>query len=156
MCPEFVSHATLLYSNIQDSQFHPVCSRFQAVLSGRSDFSVAITTVHRPVTSRFERNLGILTTLGTCCGEHLAGSPVTTTSLSLCFPCLSTAGAAFRLIGVTFGLEEFLLFSAESEIFSTIGTLKRLVLKIHWMTSSHIYSSWCSGHPILNINQKNF
>ena len=156
MYPEFDSHATLLYWNIQDRQFHPVCSMFQTVLSSRSDFSVAITAIHRPITSRFERNLGILTTLGAYCGEHLTGSPVTATSLPLCFPCLSTAGTAFRLVGVTFGLEKFLFFSAEGEIFSTIGTLKSLVLKTHWMTSSHTYSSWCSGHPILKINQRNF
>ncbi len=67
----------------------------------------------------------------------------------------STAcGTTLRLIGKTFRLEELLFPSAEGEGSSTIGTLDRLVLKTHWMTSSLRNFSWSLGHPILNINMR--
>jgi hypothetical protein len=69
----------------------------------------------------------------------------------------STArGATLRLIGKAFGLEELLFPSAESEGSSTIGTLDRLVLETHWMTSYLWNFSWSSGHPILDINLRGF
>jgi len=42
-----------------------------------------------------------------------------------------------------------MLHSAEGEVRPAIGTLDRLVLKTHWMTSSLVKLSLSSGHPIL-------
>jgi hypothetical protein len=108
------------------------------VLSAGSDFTVAIATVHRSVTAGFKGYLGILTALGTFCREHLPLGSVAraTVSITLCFPRLATGGATLGLIGITFGSEEFLLLSAEGKGSPAIGTLERLVLKTHWMTSS--------------------
>ncbi len=50
--------------------------------------------------------------------------------------CRAAFRAALRPVGVAFGLEKLLVFSAESKGCSAIGTLDRLVLKNNWMTSS--------------------
>jgi hypothetical protein len=54
------------------------------------------------------------------------------TRLSLGFSALGTTPG---LVGQTFRLKELLLPSGKSEDNSAIGTLNRLVLKTHWMTS---------------------
>ena len=115
-----------------------MCLRSQTSLSGRSDFSVAITTVHWLITARFKRYFGVFATLGACSGEHLAWGSVTATSVALGLPCLAARWTALWLISVAFRLEELLLFSAEGEGSPTIGTLERFVLKTHRMTSSLI------------------
>src|SRR4030042_5737448 len=107
-------------------------------LSAGSDFTVAIATVHRLVTAGFKRYLGILAALGAFYREHLTTLSIAraAVSVALCFPCLAARGAALGLIGVALRLEELLVLSAEGKGSPAIGTLDRLVLKTHWMTSS--------------------
>jgi hypothetical protein len=107
-------------------------------LSAGSGFTVAIATVHRPVPARFKRHFGILTALGTFYRKHLTPLSIAraTVSVALCFPCLAARGTALGLIGVALRLEELLVLSAEGKGSPAIGTLDRLVLKTHWMTSS--------------------
>jgi hypothetical protein len=105
------------------------------VLSGLSDFAVAIATVNRFITAGFEWYLGIFAALGTYCREHLALEPVAA-SIALCLPCLAARGAALGFIGIASGLEKLLFFGAEGEVSPAIGTLECLVLKWHWITSS--------------------
>jgi hypothetical protein len=106
-------------------------------LSGRSDFSVAIAAIDRPAARRLKRHFGVFAALGAYGRKHLAWQPiaVTTTSLPICLPCLSARGAALGLIGIALGLEELLFLSGEAEVGSAIGTVERLFLKAHWMTS---------------------
>jgi hypothetical protein len=68
--------------------------------------------------------LGILATLGTYSGKHLTSGSITNVSIAFCFPCLTTFRAAFRLVGITPGLEKFLIVNAEDELSPTIGTLE--------------------------------
>jgi hypothetical protein len=112
--------------------------KVKPALSADSDFTIAIATVHRFVTSGFKGYLGILAALGTFYREHLPLGSVTraTVSITLCFSCLAARGAAPGLIGIAFRLEKLLLLSAEGKGSPAIGTLDRLVLKTHWMTSS--------------------
>jgi len=112
--------------------------KVKPALSAWSDFTVAIATVHRFVTAGFKGYLSILTALGAFYREHLPLGSVAraTVSITLCFSCLATGGAALGLIGIASGLERLLLPSAEGKGSPTIGTLDRLVLKTHWMTSS--------------------
>ena len=112
--------------------------KVELALFVHSDFTVALTTIHRSTFSGLERYLSFLTTLGAYRREHLASGPVAvaTISVTLCLPCFATCGTALRLISIAFGLKELLFLSAESEGSPTIGTLDRLVLKAHWMTSS--------------------
>jgi len=107
-----------------------------------SDFTVAIATVHRLITTRFKGYLGILAALGAFCREHLPLGSIAraTVSITLCFSCLATGGTALWLIGVASGLEKLLLFSAEGKGSPAIGTLDRLILKTHWMTSLQNFS----------------
>ena len=107
-----------------------------ALLAG-SGFTVTIATVYWLVPARFKRYLGILAALGTFYREHLPLGSVTraTVSITLCFSCLAARGAAPGLIGIAFRLEKLLLLSAEGKGSPAIGTLDRLVLKTHWMTS---------------------
>jgi len=108
-------------------------------------FTVAINAVNRPVTMRFKRYFSFLATLGAHCRELLASGGIAVVIITIaivavsvlsCFPSLTAFGATPRLIGKAFRLEELLFPSAESEGSPTIGTLDRLVLKVHWMTSS--------------------
>ncbi len=41
-----------------------------------SDFTVAITTVNRPITARFKWYFGVFAALGTCHRKHLTSGPV--------------------------------------------------------------------------------
>jgi hypothetical protein len=113
-------------------------SRSLPALSAGSNFTVAIATVHRFITTGFKGYLGILAALGTFYREHLPRRSVARAlvSITLCFSCLATGRAALGLIGIAFGLEKLLLFSAEGEGSPAIGTLERLLFKTHWMTSS--------------------
>jgi hypothetical protein len=96
----------------------------------RSDFAEAIAAVDRPVTAGLEGDFGVFTTLGAYYREHLAGVSVAAV-IPLGFPGLATFRAAFRLVGVAFGLEEFLVLDAEREIIAAIAAMKGLVLKGH-------------------------
>ncbi len=53
------------------------------VLPGHSDFTVAIATIDRPITARFEGYLGVLATLSAFCGKHLASGAVLAVSITL-------------------------------------------------------------------------
>ena len=114
---------------------------FQISLSCRSDFTIAIAAVNRSITAGFKRYFGVFATLGTDYGKHLAGSPVAAVPEALRLPCLTARRTALGLIGVSSGLEKFLLFCAVGKGFPTIGTLDRLVLETHWTTSSLLYFS---------------
>ena len=120
-------------------------------LSTQSHFTVAIATIDRSTIPRLKRYFSIFAALGACCREHLASEPVAvaTISVSLCLPCLAAWGTALGLISVALRLKKVLFLSAESEGSPTIGTLDRLVLKTHWMTSFLPNFSSSSGHPTL-------
>jgi len=122
-----------------------LCLSFKVrlTLSVQSDRIVALTTIHRSTFTGLERYFGILTALGTYGGEHLASRPVAVAIVSgtLCLPRLTAWKTALWLIGIAFGRKKFLFLSAESEDSPTIGTLDRLILKSHWMSSS-LLNSW--------------
>ena len=101
-------------------------------------FAVAVATVHRSVFTRLKRYFRILATLGTYRGKHLPLWSITITAASLAFqlPCLPTFGTTLGLVGVASQLEKLLVLSGEGKGVSAIGTLERLVLEIHRMTSS--------------------
>ena len=104
-------------------------------LPASSYFTEAIATVNWPVTTWFKGYFGILATLSTHCRKHLAGGPVATVPVTLRLPGLATRWTALGVVGIASGCKEFLLVSAEGEGSSAVGTLDRLVLKAHWMTS---------------------
>ena len=114
--------------------------KVKLTLSTHFDLTVAIATVHRSTATRFEGYFGVFTALGTYRREHLALGPiavaVATISILLCFPCLAALGATLGLVGVAFGVKKLLFSGVEGEDSPAIGTLERLVLKTHWMTSS--------------------
>ena len=56
---------------------------FESALSTRSDFTVAIATIHRFITARFEGYFAFLAALRAYCGEHLAPGSVTAASGTL-------------------------------------------------------------------------
>ena len=132
-------------------------------LSTDSDFTVAITAIHWSALTGLERYFSFLPTLRAYCGEHLASRPVAviaiaaaTVSVLPCFPFLATWGTTLRLVSIASWRKLLLFPSAENEGGPTIGTLDRLVLKTHWMTSSLRNSSWSWGHPILHMNPRWF
>ena len=94
------------------------------------DFTVAVAAINRLAVAGFERNLRGLAAFRTRGRKHLAaagiGIPVTATGAvaALGFSGVTAAWAALGLIGVTLGLEKFLVLSAESERGSAVGTLK--------------------------------
>ena len=111
--------------------------QLKSALSSRSDFTVAIAAVYRSTRAGFKRYLGVFAALGTRCGEHLAPWTITRAAIAtLGLSGLATRWAALGLIGIAFGLEKLLILSAEGKGSPTIGTLDRLVLKTHWITSS--------------------
>ena len=99
--------------------------KVKPVLSTDSDFTVAITTVHRSVTSGFKGYFRILATLGTFYREHLPLESIAraTVSITLWFPCLATGGAALGLVGEALASEELLLGSGKGELCAAIRTL---------------------------------
>jgi hypothetical protein len=98
--------------------------KVKPALSAGSNFTVAIATVHRFITAWFKGYLSILTTLSALYREHLPLGSIAAVSITFCFSCLATGGAALGLIGIAPGLEELLLFSAEGECSPAIGTLE--------------------------------
>ena len=78
--------------------------------------AVAITTVYRSAFARLERYFGVLATFGAYGCMHLARSAYTL------FACASAWLAALGLVFEAFRLVEFLLFSGEREIGSTLDT----------------------------------
>jgi hypothetical protein len=115
---------------------HPPDDLSRVSLSTRSYFAITVTAINRSVPAGLERDFRTYTALGTSSRKHLARDSVTAILVAICFPCLATFRAAFRLIGIAFGLEELLLLSSESKHGTAIGALKRPVLEIHWMPSS--------------------
>lgn len=107
-------------------------------LSIWSYFFETIAAVHRPVATRLKRDFGFFSALGANHREHLARRSEAT-ALSFRFSGLPTIGTAFRFVGVTFGLEELLVFHAKDKRGTAIAALKGLVLKTQWMTSSLNY-----------------
>ena len=103
-----------------------------------SDLIVAFAAINRSALSRLEWYFSFFPTLSTYRWIHLASRLISgaTVAITRRLSCLTTLGTALRLIGIAFGLEEFLLSSRESELSPTISTLKYLILKSHWMTSS--------------------
>ena len=118
------------------------------LLSISPDFGEALAAIYRSAFTGLKRYFCFLATLGTNRGVHLARFPAAGAH-SLGFPCLPTGRAPLGFVGVAFRPEKFLVFSAEVERGAAIGTLDRLILKTHRMTSSLTYFSWSSGHPIL-------
>ena len=77
-------------------------------LSARSYFTVTITAIYWSVLTWLERYFGLLAALGTNRGEHLTiGRPIAVVIVSrtFLFPCLTTFGTTFGLVGVASGLE---------------------------------------------------
>jgi hypothetical protein len=107
-----------------------------SALSGWFVLAVAVAAVNRPAFAGLKGHFGVLTALGAHGGEHLA-LPVAATAgaVTILLPCLPARGASLWLVGVAFGLEELLLFSAEVESRPAIGTRELLVLKSQRMTS---------------------
>jgi hypothetical protein len=103
------------------------------ILSRCSDLIVAIATIYRPITARFKRYFGVLTTLGALYREHL--TTTTSSGVAVGFPCLAAGGTTLRLVGITLSLEKLLFISTKGEGSATIGTSELFVLKTHWMTS---------------------
>jgi hypothetical protein len=98
-------------------------------LSVASYFAETIAAVNWLVPTRLEGYFGIFATLGAYRREHLSRGTVAAVTVALSFPGLATRHAALGLVGIALGLEELLLFSAEGEGDTTIGTLELLVLK---------------------------
>jgi hypothetical protein len=113
---------------------------------------VATATIHRPTFTRFERYLGLLATLSTYHGEHLAlrSSAEATVSIARSFFRLAAFKAAFGFVGKTLGSEEFLLTCGEGESFAAISTHDRFVYETHGTASflKLLGQSW--GHPRLD------
>jgi hypothetical protein len=114
-----------------------VSLQLKSVLSSWFYFTVAVAAVYRFARAGFKRYLGVFAALGTFCGEHLSrgavatGTTVTAAIATLGLLGLATRWAALWLVGVAFGLVEFLLFSGEVEGSPTIGTAKCLILETH-------------------------
>jgi hypothetical protein len=70
----------------------------------------------------------------------------------LLFPGFSALRTTLGLVGKTFGRKKPLLLGSKGEDRTTNGTLDRLVLKTHWMTSLFQYLVRV-GHPILGMNR---
>ena len=100
--------------------------KVKLALSVQSDFTVALTTIHRSTFAGLEWHFGFLTTLSTYGGKHLASSSIAVAIIpvTLYSPCFAARGTALRLISIAFRLEELLFLSAESEGSPTIGTLE--------------------------------
>jgi hypothetical protein len=128
--------------------FWPVFILFKLTvrLPGRSCLPVAIIAINRTVAAGLEGHFGRLAARSACNCEHLALGPVVTASSCAAYrtlgfsrrPALRTA---FWLVSITSLLEKFLLSSAENKGCPAIRTLKSLIRKSHWMTSSLLHFS---------------
>ena len=103
-------------------------SKVKPALSARSDFAVAIATIHRPIFAGLERYFRIPAAIGTDYGEHLAlgliAVAIVTVSEALRLPGLPAFMTAFGLVSITSGLVKLLICSAVCERNATIGTLE--------------------------------
>ena len=115
----------------------PRMSVVKPTLATQSDFTEVAAVISQPAIGKGKRHFGVFAALGACGRRRLAWEPVAvaTTSMLLCLPRLSARGTALGLISIALGLKELLFPSGEAEVSPTIGTLNRLVLKTHWMTS---------------------
>ena len=133
-----LNNATIFYEHTRTC--HPRFNHAPGqgpVLPAWPDFAVAIATINRPIATRFKGDFGFLAALCAGRGKHLAlPPPVAAAPITLRLPCLAARGTALWLVDIAPGLEKLLLLSAEGEGSHTIGTLERLVLETHWMTSS--------------------
>ena len=131
-----------------------LCISFNAKLAlpAQLNLVVATATIHRSTFTGFERYLGLLATLSTDHGEHLAlrASAEATASIACSFFRLAAFRAAFGVVGVTLGSEEFLLTYGEGESFAAIGTRDRFFCETHGTASflKLLGQSW--GHPRLD------
>jgi hypothetical protein len=73
-----------------------------------------LAAIDRSAFTGLKRHFCLFTTFSANGSVHLAGSP-TATAHTFGFPVLTASRAAFGLIGVTLGLEEFLLGCRERE-----------------------------------------
>ena len=109
---------------------------YSLALSVDFDFTVAVAAINWSVKAGFKRYLGIFTTLGTRCREHLPRPvAVATVAITLCLPCLTAGGTPFWFIGVASRRKQLLFLRTKGETSSTIGTLDCFVLKTHQITS---------------------
>ena len=104
------------------------------LLAVRADLTEAFAAIYRAAFAGLEGDFGLFAALGTNGGVHLAGFAASG-AVTFGLPGLPAGGAALGLIGIAFGLEEFLLGGAERKRRAAIGTLECLVLKSQRMTS---------------------
>jgi len=123
-------------------------SQTNSRLTAYSDFTVAITAIHRSALTGFKRYFSFLATLGAHCREHLASGGIAVAIITIaivavsvlsCFPSLTAIGTAFGFVGIASRLKLSLFLSAKGKSITAIGTFDGLVLKTHWMTSSLNY-----------------
>jgi hypothetical protein len=93
-------------------------------LPAGSCLAKAIAAVHRSAFSRLEGYFRVFAALGANGREHLARSAATAGTVPFGLPGLPAGRAPLGLVGVAFGLEEFLLRGAEGERGAAISTLK--------------------------------
>ena len=125
------------------------------VLLVRLDRIVTAATIHRPTFTGFERHLGLLSTLSTNRGEHLAlsASAEATAFITLYFFRLAAVRAAFGFVGKTLGSIEFLLTCGEGESFAAICTRDRFVCETHGMASLFFNYYWVRVRAIQDLNK---
>jgi hypothetical protein len=97
-------------------------------LAVRPDFAEAFAAIYGPAFTGLEGYFGLFAALGADRRVHLARLAAATGTVPLGFSGLSAVRAPLGLIGVTFGLEELLLRSAEGKRSPAIGTLECLIL----------------------------
>ena len=102
----------------------------------QSGFAVAFTEINRPALTRLERHLGVFSALCAYCRKHLPLPETITAAIALCLPCLTAWLTPLRLVGIAFGLKEFLFLCGKGKVYPAIGTLECLVFKTQCMTSS--------------------
>jgi hypothetical protein len=117
--------------------FFPISGRgLRLNLSTRAGFAEAIAAINRLITAGLERHLGAFTTGGAGGGKHLTRGSIAAVTVAFCLSGLAAFRAALGLIGVAFGTEELLVFSAEGKSCIAVGAGKGFILKTHWTTSS--------------------
>ena len=113
---------------------------------------VATATIHRSTFTGFERYLGLLATLSTDRGEHLAlRSTVVAVPKARSFFRLAAFRTAFGFVGETLRSIEFLLAGTELKCRTAVDARDRFVCETHGMASLFLKlllgQSW--GHPRL-------
>ena len=149
----FQRHNTPTHSrDTHKSGTWPMCVfATKLALSAQSNLVVAITAIYGFTSAGVRWYSCVFAALRACCMDYLppGSGPVAVVAISvtLYLPCCAAPRTALWIVGIAFRCEKLLLLSTESEGSPAIGTLNRLVLKTHWMTSSLLGFSWSSGHP---------